>query len=199
MGDTNEHYRFRYNCCEQVPPSSFWKLVSLTQKRNFIFHFLFLHDLRLNTVHTHARGCVYIYICVYITSRPGVTAGKAAGMEVVAVPSLPKQSHLYTEADDVINSLLDLRPEKWGLPPFQDCKTITLYLFSNFVIHICLILIKWFSSLKSAGVEATLPLEPWHLGGPVVKGFGRGSKLLGIPTGNDCTTILVSSLFFVCC
>lgn len=90
-------------------------------------------------------------------SLPGVTAGKAAGMEVVAVPSLPKQSHLYTAADEVINSLLDLRPEKWGLPPFQD----------------------W--------IENTLPLELWHIGGPVVKGFGRGSKVLGIPTANLST------------
>ncbi|BBN67830.1 riboflavin kinase/FMN hydrolase [Prunus dulcis] len=87
-------------------------------------------------------------------SLPGVTAGKAAGMEVVAVPSIPKQSHLYTSADEVINSLLDLQPEKWGLPPFQD----------------------W--------IKDTLPLEPWHIGGPVVKGFGRGSKVLGIPTGD---------------
>ncbi|XP_021808541.1 bifunctional riboflavin kinase/FMN phosphatase-like [Prunus avium] len=87
-------------------------------------------------------------------SLPGVTAGKAAGMEVVAVPSIPKQAHLYTSADEVINSLLDLRPEKWGLPPFQD----------------------W--------IKDTLPLEPWHIGGPVVKGFGRGSKVLGIPTAN---------------
>ncbi|KAL8107886.1 hypothetical protein AgCh_024334 [Apium graveolens] len=59
--------------------------------------------------------------CLVIEDSPtGVMAGKAAGMEVVAVPSLPKQSHLYTSADEVINSLLDLRPEKWGLPPFQD-------------------------------------------------------------------------------
>ncbi|KAK5833155.1 hypothetical protein PVK06_016968 [Gossypium arboreum] len=43
---------------------------------------------------------------------PGVTAGKAAGMEVVAVPSVPKQVHLYASADEVINSLLDLQPEK---------------------------------------------------------------------------------------
>ncbi|XP_024018906.1 bifunctional riboflavin kinase/FMN phosphatase isoform X3 [Morus notabilis] len=92
-------------------------------------------------------------------SLPGVTAGKAAGMEVVAVPSMPKQSHLYTAADEVFNSLLDLRPEKWGLPPFQDCKRI----------------------------ERTLPLEPWYIGGPVIKGFGRGSKLLGIPTANLST------------
>ncbi|KAF7120935.1 hypothetical protein RHSIM_Rhsim13G0170300 [Rhododendron simsii] len=95
-----------------------------------------------------------------IAFLPGVTAGKAAGMEVVAVPSLPKQSHVYTSADEVINSLLDLRPEKWGLPPFED----------------------W--------VEGTLPIEPWYIGGPVIKGFGRGSKVLGIPTvGNSIAYI----------
>ncbi|KAG5219103.1 bifunctional riboflavin kinase/FMN phosphatase [Salix suchowensis] len=77
-------------------------------------------------------------------------------MEVVAVPSIPK-SHLYTEADEVINSLLDLQPELWGLPPFED----------------------W--------MEGALPIEPWHIGGPVVKGFGRGSKVLGIPTANLST------------
>ncbi|XP_010277964.1 PREDICTED: bifunctional riboflavin kinase/FMN phosphatase isoform X2 [Nelumbo nucifera] len=90
-------------------------------------------------------------------SLPGVMAGKAAGMEVVAVPSLPKQSHLYTSADEVINSLVDLQPEKWSLPPFQD----------------------W--------VESTLPIEAWYIGGPVIKGFGRGSKVLGIPTANLST------------
>ncbi|KAJ7946903.1 Bifunctional riboflavin kinase/FMN phosphatase [Quillaja saponaria] len=87
-------------------------------------------------------------------SLPGVKAGKTAGMEVVAVPSLPKQTHLYTAADEVINSLLDLQLEKWGLPPFED----------------------W--------IEGTLPIDPWYIGGPVIKGFGRGSKVLGIPTAN---------------
>ncbi|KAL9266030.1 Bifunctional riboflavin kinase/FMN phosphatase-like protein [Drosera capensis] len=87
-------------------------------------------------------------------SIPGVTAAKAADMQVVAVPSLPKQSHLFTLADEVINSLLDLRPENWGLPPFKD----------------------W--------IEGTLPLEPSRIGGPVIKGYGRGSKVLGIPTAN---------------
>ncbi|CAH2078366.1 unnamed protein product [Thlaspi arvense] len=88
---------------------------------------------------------------------PGVLAGKAAGTRVIAVPSLPKQTHLYTSADEVINSLLDIRPEKWGLPPFQD----------------------W--------VENTLPIDPWRIGGPVIKGYGRGSKVLGIPTANLST------------
>ncbi|KAF4396373.1 hypothetical protein G4B88_019173 [Cannabis sativa] len=96
-------------------------------------------------------------VCTFCYLRPGVTAGKAAGMEVVVVPSLPKQSNSFTAADEVINSLLDFRPEKWGLPPFQD----------------------W--------VEDTLPLTPWHIGGPVIKGFGRGSKVLGIPTANLST------------
>lgn len=97
-------------------------------------------------------GCLVIE-----DSVPGVAAGKAAGMEVVAVPSLPKQTHLYKLADEVINSLYDLRPEQWGLPPFED----------------------W--------IEGTLPIEPWQIGGPVVKGFGRGSKVLGIPTANLST------------
>ncbi|KAL2932058.1 Bifunctional riboflavin kinase/FMN phosphatase [Bienertia sinuspersici] len=63
-------------------------------------------------------------------------------MEVIAIPSIPKQSHLYTMADEVISSLFDLRPEQWNLPPFDD----------------------W--------IEGTLPIEPWHIGGPVIKGFG---------------------------
>ncbi|CAL1372681.1 unnamed protein product [Linum trigynum] len=90
-------------------------------------------------------------------SVPGLTGGKAAGMQVVAVPSIPKQSDLFTAADDLINSLLDLHLEKWGLPPFED----------------------W--------IEGTLPIEPWHIGGPVIKGYGRGSKVLGIPTANLST------------
>lgn len=67
-------------------------------------------------------------------------AAKAAGTKVVAVPSLPKQTHLYTSADEVINSLLDIRPEKWGLPPFQDCKktfaNFSQYSFSFILFHL---------------------------------------------------------------
>ncbi|XP_009390069.2 bifunctional riboflavin kinase/FMN phosphatase-like isoform X1 [Musa acuminata AAA Group] len=87
-------------------------------------------------------------------SLPGVMAGKAAGMVVIAVPSIPKQGDLYSSADEVINSLLDLHPEMWGLPPFDD----------------------W--------IEDTLPIEPCYFGGPVIRGFGRGLKILGIPTAN---------------
>ncbi|KAL3698140.1 hypothetical protein R1sor_012216 [Riccia sorocarpa] len=95
--------------------------------------------------------------CLVIEDAPvGVTAAKAAGMKVVAVPSLPGKSTrgLYSAADHILSSLLDLRPEIWGLPPFHD----------------------W--------IEDTLPIEPWYIGGEVIKGYGRGSKVLGIPTAN---------------
>ncbi|CAK9858027.1 unnamed protein product [Sphagnum jensenii] len=105
--------------------------------------------------------------CLVIEDAPaGVKAGKAAGMTVLAVPSLPtKEFHsLYSDADVVLNSLLDLEPETWGLPPFED---------------------------RIGGV---LPMGPLYMGGPVVMGFGRGSKLLGIPTANLATTALSKQL-----
>lgn len=64
-------------------------------------------------------------------------------MEVVAVPSIPKQSHLYASADEVINSLLDLQLEKWGLPAFQDCE---LFSTSNLYIYISIFIL--FNSLN---------------------------------------------------
>ncbi|MQL85386.1 hypothetical protein Taro_017907 [Colocasia esculenta] len=57
---------------------------------------------------------------------PGVEAGKASGMKVVTVPSIPKQTMQYISTDEVINSLLDLQPEKWGLPPFNDSATLIM-------------------------------------------------------------------------
>ena len=56
----------------------------------------------------------------------------------------------------VLASLYDFAPEQYGLPPFED--------------RIC---------------GELVPVEPpWTLKGTVVKGFGRGSKELGIPTAN---------------
>ncbi len=55
----------------------------------------------------------------------------------------------------VLPSLLDFKPEQYGLPAFEDM------------------------------INGVVPLEPvWRLKGKVVKGFGRGSKELGIPTAN---------------
>ncbi|KAF9589144.1 hypothetical protein IFM89_019460 [Coptis chinensis] len=59
--------------------------------------------------------------CVVIEdSVIGVMAGKAAGMKVVAVPSLKAQADRYSIADSVLNSLLEFRPELWGLSAFED-------------------------------------------------------------------------------
>ncbi|KAI8548056.1 hypothetical protein RHMOL_Rhmol07G0243000 [Rhododendron molle] len=92
-----------------------------------------------------------------LNPRPGVRAGKAAVIEAVAVPSHQKDSHLDAAPDEAINSHIDLRPENCDLPPFED----------------------W--------VKGTLPIKPWYIEGPVIKGFGRGSKMLGIPTANLST------------
>ncbi|KAH7286424.1 hypothetical protein KP509_32G006600 [Ceratopteris richardii] len=105
--------------------------------------------------------------CLVIEDSPtGIAAGKAAGMKVVAVPSLRRKAskNQYDSADLVLSSLLDFKPEVWGLPAFQD----------------------WICN--------TLPIEPWYVGGPVIKGFGRGSKILGIPTANLPTTAFSSVL-----
>lgn len=105
--------------------------------------------------------------CLVIEDSPtGVSAGKAAGMQVVAVPSLAKKDAVdqYKSADVVLCSLLDFKPETWGFPRFLD----------------------WICD--------ALPIEPWNVGGPVIKGFGRGSKVLGIPTANLPTTSFSSIL-----
>lgn len=79
----------------------------------------------------------------------------------------------------MLPSLLDFKPEQYGLPAFEDL------------------------------IRGVIPLEPvWKLKGKVVKGFGRGSKELGIPTANldaaslqvvdhDCHVKVLS--FSLCC
>ena len=67
----------------------------------------------------------------------------------------------------MLASLYDFAPESYGLPPFED--------------RIC---------------GELVPVEPpWTLKGTVVKGFGRGSRELGIPTANlDSASLQVPSL-----
>ncbi|XP_042500865.1 bifunctional riboflavin kinase/FMN phosphatase-like [Macadamia integrifolia] len=74
-------------------------------------------------------------------SLPGVMAAKAAGMKVVAVPSLQTHTDRYSMATYVLHSLLEFRPELWGLPPFDD----------------------W--------VENTLPIEPMYVKAVPCDGF----------------------------
>ncbi|EPS65817.1 hypothetical protein M569_08960, partial [Genlisea aurea] len=63
-----------------------------------------------------------IHCLVVEDSVIGVEAGKAAGMKVVAVPSvrLGNDTNPYSIADSILDSLLEFEPESWGLPPFED-------------------------------------------------------------------------------
>ncbi|GFS34012.1 riboflavin kinase/FMN hydrolase [Actinidia rufa] len=65
-------------------------------------------------------GVDAVHCLVIEDSLVGVKAAKAAGMKVVAVPSLQNASNQYSIADSVLHSLLEFRPELWGLPPFED-------------------------------------------------------------------------------
>lgn len=53
---------------------------------------------------------------VFEDSLAGVTAAKAAGMTVVAVPGPTMDPDEFYEADSVIPSLFDFDPPWWGLP-----------------------------------------------------------------------------------
>jgi riboflavin kinase len=94
--------------------------------------------------------------CLAIEDAPsGVASARAAGCAVLAVPSAPERAACGGARTTLLCSLLDVKPCAWALPPLHD----------------------W--------VARALPLQPLlRLKGPVVRGFGRGSKLLGIPTAN---------------
>ncbi|KAK9830894.1 hypothetical protein WJX81_002312 [Elliptochloris bilobata] len=57
--------------------------------------------------------------CLVFEDAPtGVVAAKAAGMSVVMVPDPQLDAAEAAQADDVLGSLEDFQPERWGLPPF---------------------------------------------------------------------------------
>ena len=100
----------------------------------------------------------------------GVASARSAGCAVLAVPSLPDRATYRGPRTTVLASLLDVDLARFSLPPLR----------------------VW--------VAGALPLEPvMRLAGPVVRGFGRGSKMLGIPTANLCTDALGPAVAHAAC
>ncbi|GAX76805.1 hypothetical protein CEUSTIGMA_g4251.t1 [Chlamydomonas eustigma] len=114
-----------------------------------------------------ASACVVIEDAV-----SGAESARRAGMRVVLVPSLSDRTG-FPDPDpnckegvcQMLPSLMAFKPESLGLPPFDD------------------------------QVHGVTPMDvPLRIKGKVVKGFGRGSKELGIPTANVDSDSLHTSL-----
>ncbi|CAD5329065.1 unnamed protein product [Arabidopsis thaliana] len=59
-------------------------------------------------------------VLVFEDAPSGVQAAKNAGMNVIMVPDPRLDKSYCNVADQVLASLLDFKPEEWGLPSFQD-------------------------------------------------------------------------------
>lgn len=122
----------------------------------------------MRPVHRAERcACAGPTLCALTPGMPSITpcdagieAAAAAGMRVVAVPSMLSQDgtlpHVYPSPDpgaaagcvSLLPSLFDLRPEAYGLAAFDD--------------------------ILAGGA---VPMDVvWRIKGTVVKGFGRGSR-----------------------
>ncbi|XP_010443430.1 PREDICTED: (DL)-glycerol-3-phosphatase 2-like [Camelina sativa] len=59
-------------------------------------------------------------VLVFEDAPSGVLAAKNAKMNVVMVPDPRLDISHQDVADQILTSLLDFKPEEWGLPPFED-------------------------------------------------------------------------------
>lgn len=109
--------------------------------------------------------------CLVIEDSPvGVRAAKASGAHVVAIPSLQNQDEHYLIADCVLHSLLEFKPNLWGLPTFDD----------------------W--------IQDSLPIQPWYIRGSINGAVAhKECTVLSIVTEEDSLDSLpdqVSGIFF---
>lgn len=54
---------------------------------------------------------------VFEDSVNGIKGAKAAGMTAIAIPGEIHNLDLFTDADEILNTLNDFNPEKYGFPP----------------------------------------------------------------------------------
>ncbi|XP_054930953.2 pseudouridine-5'-phosphatase-like [Dermacentor andersoni] len=59
-------------------------------------------------------------VLVFEDAPKGVTAALAAGMQVIMIPDARMDEENRRRATLCIASLLDFKPEQFGLPPFED-------------------------------------------------------------------------------
>jgi riboflavin kinase / FMN hydrolase len=130
-----------------------------------------------------APGGVPPAACLVLEDAPaGVAAAVAAGMRCVLVPSLTDAGDAYPPAlgpdapagvTQTLPSLFSFDPALHGLPPFTDALPV---------------------GPDAGRVTSAIPFWPgpdaFRLRGRVVRGFGRGSAQLGIPTANLAPTSL---------
>ncbi|GLI60027.1 hypothetical protein VaNZ11_002092 [Volvox africanus] len=134
--------------------------------------------------------------CLVLEDAPsGAEGATAGGMRVVVVPSFVGGSREYGTADpsarvgvvEVLPSLLAFSPATYGLPPFRDLLPPAPTDGSD----------------ESQGGQGggkqhgggVIPMDRvLRIRGKVVKGFGRGSKELGIPTANVDPAAVAGSL-----
>lgn len=62
--------------------------------------------------------CCVLQCLVFEDAPNGVTGAKAAGMQTVMVPEKIIPVEKTSHATQVLSSLLDFKPEDFGLPPF---------------------------------------------------------------------------------
>ncbi|KAK6134315.1 hypothetical protein DH2020_031938 [Rehmannia glutinosa] len=101
-----------------------------------------------------------LHCLVIEDSLVGVKAGKAAGMKVVAVPSLQIECDSYSIADSILHSLLEFQPEQWGLPQFGDWDDNTLPIEP---IHLAGIFSDGLLETYSDDGQSVLPDQIWGL------------------------------------
>ncbi|KAL1480877.1 hypothetical protein MTO96_050676, partial [Rhipicephalus appendiculatus] len=100
-------------------PSSFE--LKMTKHRDLValFHHVVMSGGNPEVKHGKPHPDVFL-VLVFEDAPKGVTAALAAGMQVIIIPDPRMDEENRRRATLCIASLLDFKPEQFGLPPFED-------------------------------------------------------------------------------